>query len=78
MREKEEDKMKTATRAIFVISALLILGLLISGCAKEEQTNKDQNIDADADINEIPSNPDEYVDEQIIDENDTVEIGELI
>jgi hypothetical protein len=57
---------------------LLTIGLLVSGCSKSESVQED-------DLPPIPSappalsdSPDAYVDEQIVDENQEVEIGEMI
>jgi len=75
MGEKMDKKM-------FAVIALLALGLLIAGCAKSVQQEDSITPENDAatpeNEEEISGNPDVYVDEQIIDENQEVEIGEMI
>jgi hypothetical protein len=72
-------------RTILVMALLLTLGLLVAGCSKapnvpaNDAANQNQQNDGAANQNApISDNPDAYVDEQIIDENQTVEIGEMI
>ncbi|MGV8161884.1 MAG: hypothetical protein ACP5N2_00950 [Candidatus Nanoarchaeia archaeon] len=64
-------------KALFAISLLLVLGLLVAGCSKQivEQENTSDDVQNTAASEE---NPDEYIEDEIIDENSTVEIGELI
>ncbi len=67
--------MKKTFIAIFFL--LLVFALMIAGCSNEEEKTQDLSSDA-VQSGDIPGNPDEYVDEQIVDENESMEIGELI
>ena len=79
-------------KALFGIFFILVFSLLLAGCAKENasadngqqniqdgETGKDNSNNPDIlDNQDISDSSDTYVDEQIIDENESVEIGEMI
>lgn len=70
-------------KALFGIFFILVLSLLLVGCTKENVpvNNEQQNIqdgETAKDTSDISDNSDMYVDEQILDENESVEIGEMI
>jgi predicted small secreted protein len=62
-------------KAVLIMSVLLIVGLLVTGCNKE--TTEDQTQPVGENI-QVTNNPDVYIDNEIIDENSTIEIGEMI
>jgi hypothetical protein len=73
-------------KVLFGITLLLVAGLFLAGCSKtselpvDEQNLQDNIIqnDVSPDNTETQDTSDVYVDEQIIDETEGVEIGEMI
>lgn len=69
-------------KKLFAVIALLALGLLFAGCSKsvqQEDSASPENGAASPDGGEeISGEPDVYIEEQIIDENQEIEIGEMI
>jgi PBP1b-binding outer membrane lipoprotein LpoB len=66
-------------KALFVMAMLLVLSLVVTGCSKQEVEDQQNNTtDSTEQTSGTGDNPDEYIDEQIIDENSTIEIGEMI
>jgi hypothetical protein len=62
-------------KALFGITLLLVVGLFLAGCSNTPEIPAGST---DAAGNAISATPDAYVDEQIIDENQSVEIGAMI
>lgn len=60
-------------KALFIISMLLVAGLLIGGCTGASEV---KNSDASSGSSE--TSPENYVDSQLIDDTADVEIGEMI
>jgi hypothetical protein len=60
-------------KALLVVSILLVLAMITAGCANDAPVDASRQQAED-----VSDNPDTYIDEQIIDEDETVEIGELI
>ena len=73
-------------KALFGIFFIFVISLLLAGCTKEKapadggQQNIPEGETANdtSDISGTSDSSDTYVDEQILDENESVEIGEMI
>jgi hypothetical protein len=63
-------------KELLVMAILLTLGLLVTGCGNTEKLADAQNTVETGSV--VSNNPDTYVDEQLVDENQTIEIGEMI
>ncbi|MGV8168941.1 MAG: hypothetical protein ACP5N3_02695 [Candidatus Nanoarchaeia archaeon] len=68
-------------KALFVLGILLVLGLAVAGCSKqvvEDTTGGTENTEPPTGPADHTGTPEEYIDDQIIDETSELEIGEMI
>jgi hypothetical protein len=77
LQEKTKEG-EDVNKTVFSITMLLVIGLFIAGCSNSPVIPTNNPAGQQNSINTSDSSPDSYVDEQIIDENSSVEIGEMI
>lgn len=63
-------------KALFALGLLLVFGLLVAGCSKQTvEETPTGDTDTTTGTEETPV---DYIEDELIDENSTVEIGEMI
>jgi hypothetical protein len=66
-------------KALFILSALLVLGLLAAGCSPLKTATTTENTQTGTGATGAASTtPDAYIDDQFVDENSSVDVGSLI